>query len=152
MTDTTLPGILPGGGQMLLDTLPHAKALGMKMEDYAKGNATIRVPYREDLIGDPETGVIHGGVVTTMLDNVSGVAAFLAFSHPMPIATLDLRIDYTRPAKPGQDLIAHAECYRLTRSIAFVRGFAYDEDQDDLIATSVGAFMIGSNKQAGSNK
>lgn len=152
MAKTDLPGVMPDGGHMLLDPLPHAKALGMKMDGFAKGKATVRISYRDDLVGDPETGVIHGGVVTTLLDNTSGVAAFLAFTNPMPIATLDLRIDYNRAAKPGCDIIAQAECYKLTRSVAFVRATAFDEDVNDPVATSVGAFMIGANKKAGENK
>ncbi len=59
-----------------------------------------------------------------------------------PIATLDLRIDYMKPATPGKDLLARAECYKLTRNVAFVRGVAYHDDPSDPIATSVATFML----------
>jgi acyl-coenzyme A thioesterase PaaI-like protein len=56
-------------------------------------------------------------------------------------ATLDLRVDYLRPASPGKTVIGRGECYRLTRSIAFVRGQAHDGDPDDPLAHVAGTFM-----------
>ena len=100
------------------------RALGLEVVDYAPGRATLRCDYRPELVGDPLTGVVHGGVVTTILDSVCGLACFLGLDEPQAIATLDLRIDYLRPATPARDVLARAECYRATRHIAFVRAVA----------------------------
>jgi uncharacterized protein (TIGR00369 family) len=121
---------------------PHTHALDIRAHDSEKGVAALSVPYREELVGDPETGVIHGGVISTLLDTGCGVAAISATGMLGGIATLDLRIDYMRPAQPGKAVFARCECYRVTRSVAFARGVAYEDDPDDPVATAAGAFMI----------
>lgn len=125
---------------------PHGIAIGMTLVDRGNHRCTVRVPYAEHLIGDPDTGVIHGGVITAVLDNASGMAVRMTDDGPtegVTMATLDLRIDYMRSAQPGKDLFATAECYKTTAQVAFVRGVAYDESPDDPVATSVATFMIG---------
>lgn len=121
---------------------PQALALGMEMVLAEPSRATLKVPYRPDLVGDPDTGVISGGVVTTLLDHTCGHAVAMTMTQAGPLATLDLRIDYMRAAKPGLDVTAHAHCYKLTHSIAFVRATAYDQDIDDPVATAQAAFML----------
>jgi uncharacterized protein (TIGR00369 family) len=103
----------------------------------------MEVPWREDLVGDPDTGVIAGGVVTSLLDHTCGLAISAAAQGQMfGTATLDLRIDYMRPAAPRAGVTAEAHCYKLTRSIAFVRAEAWDADRADPIATVQAAFMM----------
>lgn len=131
---------------VLISHVPFAKAINMQILDAKEREAWMSVPYDKKLIGNPDTGVIHGGVITSALDNVSGVAVQLALPERMSIATLDLRIDYMKPATPKLDLTAHAHCYKITRNIAFVRGTAYHDDIEDPIATSVGAFMLAANR------
>ncbi|MGX1197495.1 PaaI family thioesterase [Parvibaculum sp. MBR-TMA-1.3b-4.2] len=131
---------------VLIEHVPHARALGMKVEDAARGEAWLSVPYNEDLVGDIETGVLHGGVITAMLDNACGIAVQLSLPERIAIATLDLRIDYMKPATPKLDLNAHTHCYKVTKNIAFVRGAAYHEDEEDPIATCVGTFMLAANR------
>lgn len=123
---------------------PQGRALGLVIES-VEPELILKVPYRPELIGDPDTGVFAGGVVTTLLDFACGWATALALSEPTSIATLDLRIDYMRPARPGRDLLASAHCYKLTRSVAFLRGLAYDEDPADPVAAAQAAFMLDSN-------
>ena len=125
--------------------IPHAAAIGMQLVSRGRRRCVVRVPYAPHLVGDPDTGVIHGGVITAVLDNASGLAVR---SEPdghegQAMATLDLRIDYMRPAEPGKDLYTEAECYRATANIAFVRATAYQDDRADPIATSVATFMLG---------
>jgi len=125
-----------------LGNVPHAVAVGMELVASGDGEGLMKVAWREDLVGDPETGVIAGGVVTSLLDHVCGLAVHIAGQAPTPIATLDLRIDYMRPAKPRHDVFARAHCYKRTRSIAFLRAVAYDDDPEDPIATAQAAFAV----------
>lgn len=122
--------------------VPHAAALGFEFVSMEDGVGVLRVPWREDLVGDPDTDVIAGGVVTSLLDHVCGLAVQAGRMTPTPTATLDLRIDYLRPAKPRAGITAKAQCYKYTRSIAFVRASAYDDDSEDPVATVQAAFAL----------
>lgn len=134
-------------------SIPQAVAIGVHVHSHDNGRAVVSVPYREDLVGDPDTGVIAGGVITTLLDHASGQACHSALAEHTSLATLDLRIDYMRPAKPGLEIFAEAHCYKVTRSVAFVRATAHDGDPTDPVATAQAAFMLNSNagRQAGTN-
>src|SRR6185436_9190836 len=111
-----------------------------------RGEAWSSLPYQSVFAGDMDSGVIYGGVVTAMLDESCGMAVQLALDGSRAIATLDLRIDYQKPAKPGRDIKAHSICYHVTRSIAFVRATAYQETEQDPVATAAACFMIGANR------
>lgn len=119
---------------------------GLRLDRVAPGEAWSSLPYRPVFIGYTETGVLHGGVVTAMLDESCGMAVQLALDGTRAIATLDLRIDYQKPATPGLDIKAHSFCYRVTRSVAFVRSTAYQESEDDPVATATACFVIGANR------
>lgn len=122
--------------------IPHSRRLGMKIEQIDEGTAVISMPYNEALIGDPKTKVIHGGAVSALMDTAGGAAVM---SHPeagVGTATLDLRIDYMRPATPGQTITATATCYNVTRTVAFVRATACDADTTRPVATAAGAFTV----------
>jgi uncharacterized protein (TIGR00369 family) len=129
--------------------VPHNLALGLELLffDRETGVAVMRLPYRDDLVGDPETGVIHGGAITSLLDACSGGAVFVRRWDPDPIATLDLRIDYLKPATPKRDVFAKATCYKATRNVAFVRATAYHDEEDEPIATAAGTFMLSTRGQ-----
>jgi uncharacterized protein (TIGR00369 family) len=124
----------------------YGRASGLRIDRAERGEAWSSLPYQSVFAGDTETGVIHGGVVTAMLDESCGMAVQLALDGTRSIATLDLRIDYQKPATPGLDIKAHSFCYRVTRSIAFVRSAAYQESEDDPVATATACFMIGANR------
>lgn len=135
-----------------VEGVPQGKALGIKFVAVDRGKATFSLPYNTAVIGDPTTRVIHGGAITTLLDQVSGLAVVSAIvtkdniMNMNGVATLDLSIDYMRPAKPGETVIATAHCYKTTHHIAFVRAIAHDGDEDDPVATSQATFMISQNK------
>ncbi|MBT0958597.1 PaaI family thioesterase [Alphaproteobacteria bacterium KMM 3653] len=125
--------------------LPHSKALGMGVDDLGENWVQLSMPYDPRFVGDPQTGVIHGGAISALMDTCSGAAVLI---HPdcEGTATLDLRIDYMRAATPGQRLVARAECYHVTRSVAFVRAKAMDDDRDSPVASATGAFTFARAK------
>ncbi len=126
----------------LITGLPFGREIGMRLHRAKDSVALLSVPYDASLVGDPETGVLHGGVITALLDTACGWAVMAAPATIESTATLDLRIDYMRPATAGETVYARAECYRLTRSIAFARAVAYHADPADPVATAQGAFIL----------
>jgi uncharacterized protein (TIGR00369 family) len=118
----------PDGQGRLMTGLPFSAEIDMRLHQAE--------------VGDPETGVLHGGVVTALLDTACGWAVMASPANLRSTATLDLRIDYMRPAKAGEAVWCRAECYRLTRSIAFARAVAYDDSPDDPVATAQGSFIL----------
>ena len=123
---------------------PYALAIGMEAAELADGTQAMLLPYAERLIGDPDTGVLHGGVITALLDQTAGMVARPEgpAGEETAIATLDLRIDYMRSATPGQQITARATCYHVTRTVAFVRAVAMDDDREAPVATATGAFTV----------
>ena len=144
---------MKGFAAQMLQAVPHAQALGLEITDIQFAKAFGRAPYREEVVGDPETGVIAGGVIITLMDNLGGVAVVAALEEPTTVATLDLRIDYMRPAAPGRDVLAMAHCYHVARSAAFVRAVAYEDSPDDPVAHASGVFMLDANagRRSGGN-
>ena len=148
MADSPLPPPGPASDEVLsrlsamIHLSPQARALGLQLERVDGGKLWGRAPYAAQLVGNPDTGVIAGGVVTTFLDHLCGTAAVAAMENPTLVATIDLRIDYMRGAVPGRDVLAEAHCVKLTRHVAFVRAVAYDETPDDPIAHASATFMI----------
>lgn len=122
--------------------VPFIRELGLQITDVTASKVVGLLPFRDALVGDPETGVIASGVITTILDSLCGMSCGLKLNAMMPVATLDLRIDYMRPAEPGTDILAEAECYHATRSVCFTRAIAYQGDQSRIIASAAGAFAI----------
>jgi uncharacterized protein (TIGR00369 family) len=138
------------GGRMVQGT-PQAAALGIRLVSVEAGVAAMAVPWRADLVGDPATGVMAGGVITTLLDHVCGLAvSSFALTSKLPmesgLATLDLRIDYMRAAEPGREVIALARCYKVTRSIAFVRASAFEDEETNPVATAQAAFAFSGRR------
>lgn len=128
--------------RQFIQAIPHAKALGMDLTEIGGGKATIEMPYAAHIVGDPKTGVIHGGAVSAVMDTCCGAAVMSHPAFPTGTATIDLRIDYMRAATPGQTIVARATCYHVGRSVAFVRATATDDDTGNPVATASGSFTV----------
>jgi uncharacterized protein (TIGR00369 family) len=137
--------------QAMIQFTPQARALGIEITGIGKARVEGRVPYKPEFVGDPDTGIIAGGVITTFLDHICGTAAVAAMDEPTIVATIDLRIDYMRPATPGRDVRAEAHCYKIGKSVAFVRAVAFEDSPDNPIANAVSTFMVSPNRKPGAN-
>ncbi len=121
--------------------IPHTVLLGVSLEKIEGNELTLRLPFREELVGNPETGVIHGGAVTVLLDQTMGVSAVCADDlQPSVTPTLDLRIDHLGVAPAGRDIFATAHVYHSTRRILFVQGTAWYDSPDNPIARGTGTW------------
>jgi uncharacterized protein (TIGR00369 family) len=120
----------------------HGGRLGIAYHAHGPDWAELALPWREDLVGDPETGVLASGPIIALMDMATSFSVWLKRARFVAHATMDLRVDYLRPAAPGRTVIGHGECYRLTRSLSFVRGTAHDGDPADPLAHVAGAFML----------
>jgi uncharacterized protein (TIGR00369 family) len=133
---------LEEGLQLFLGGVRHSMLLGMTLEEISEEGLIVRLPYSEKIIGNPETGVIHGGAITSLMDQSCGLAVAQAIAPDFDITpTIDLRIDYMRPAEPKKDVLAYVTAYRKTKSVVFARGVAYQDSQDQPIAHCVANFM-----------
>lgn len=122
--------------------IPHGKTLGLRLEEITESGVVVRLPFSEAIVGNPVTRTVHGGAITSLLDQSCGVAVARALAPEFDITpTIDLRIDSLKPAQPDQDIYAVVTAYRVTRHIVFTRGFAYQDERDGPIANCVANFM-----------
>jgi uncharacterized protein (TIGR00369 family) len=123
--------------------ITHGALQGIRLEQVEGEELTLRLPYRADLVGNPDTGVIHGGVLTVLLDQTLGIAGLCCDRvGNVMTATLDLRIDHLRVAPAGRDILASARVYRATRRVLFVEGIAYSESRGKPVARATGSWVV----------
>ena len=123
-------------------TVGHGRALGLDFRHSGENWAELSLPWREELVGVPETGVLASGAIVSLIDTASGTSVWVTLDKLIPILTVDLRLDYLRPASKGETIIARCECVKLTRRIAFVRGVAHGGDEKRPIALSAATFIL----------
>ncbi|ODU81528.1 PaaI family thioesterase [Novosphingobium sp. SCN 63-17] len=132
----------PVQGSKAITRHGHSGFLGMEYVGHGDDWFELALPWREDLVGVEETGVLASGPIISLLDNCTSMSVWARRGEFQPQVTLDLRIDYVRAAVPGKTIIARAECYQLRRSMAFVRGIAHDGELTDPVAHAAGIFML----------
>ncbi|MGL5999863.1 MAG: PaaI family thioesterase [Pseudomonas proteolytica] len=124
-----------------VSALRHCQVLGIEVHAANAEGMTLRLPYSPQIVGDPQTGIIHGGALTSLMDTACGMATLCVLPEFEVCPTLDLRIDYMHPAEPHKTVFGFAQCYRVTSDVIFTRGFAYQDDPQQPIAHVVGTFM-----------
>lgn len=131
----------PARASMMKTRHGHGGWLGFTYHAHGPDWVELALPWREDLVGVAETGVLASGPIISLMDNATSMAVWTLAGRFTAHATLDLRVDYMRAAVPGKTVIGRGECYKLTRTISFIRGIAYDGDPDDPVAHVIGTFM-----------
>jgi uncharacterized protein (TIGR00369 family) len=131
----------PAQASKFLLSFGHAGWLGLRYHDHGDNWVEFELPWREDLLGEPHSSVLASGPIVSLMDMASGMSIWQTTGIFIPVATLDLRVDYQRPARERASVFGRVECYRTTRSAAFVRGVAHDGSPDDPVAHVAGVFM-----------
>jgi uncharacterized protein (TIGR00369 family) len=142
MSGQPAPGFDPKAFFELARRIGHGRALGLEFKGAGDNWAELALPWREELVGVPETGVLASGAIVSLVDTASGTSVWVTLDRFTPIVTVDLRLDYLRPALQGETIVARCECVKVTRRIAFVRGVAHGGDESRPIALSAATFMI----------
>ncbi len=124
-----------------LGLIRHMNVLGMEVKEASEQSLTIELPYNESHVGNPSTGVIHGGVLTTLMDSACGIIMVNALPDVELCPTLDLRVDYVRAAEPHKSIFAFAEVYRITRNVVFTRCTVHQGNIKEPVANCVATFM-----------
>lgn len=119
----------------------HGGWLGLQYHAHGEDWVELALPWREELVGIDGAGVLASGPIISLMDNATSMSVWTRSGTFVPHATLDLRVDYMRAAKPGNAVIGRGECYKLTRTISFIRGVAHDGDPADPVAHVTGTFM-----------
>jgi len=124
------------------DHVAYARELGMRILEAEPASILLMMPPNATVLsGDTGRGWLATGVTTSVIDSACGVALHARLGGFEQIATLDLRVDYLRPARADLALHCRAECYRLTRTMAFLRATAYQDDPGAPVASACGSFM-----------
>lgn len=137
MNDSSLQAM----AERFLSALKHCQLLQMRVEHADRDGMTLVMPWSPVIVGNPQTGAVHGGALTTLMDTTCGMATLCVLPRFEVCPTLDLRIDYMHTAAPGKPIYGHAQCYRVTRDVIFIRGTAYQDDPGQPICHAVGTFM-----------
>jgi uncharacterized protein (TIGR00369 family) len=119
----------------------HGGALGIHYVGHGEDWVELGLDYRDELVGVAETGVLASGPIISLMDMAASIAVWVRLGRFRHQATLDMRVDYLRPATPGRTIVGRGECYRATKSIGFVRGLAHDGDPDDPVAHVAATFI-----------
>lgn len=138
---TTLPPFDASEASKFFFRHGHTGWLGLRYSAHGDNWVELELPWREDLLGEPSRPVLASGPIISLMDMASGMAIWQTTGVFIPVATLDLRVDYQRPSRDRASVLGRVECYRSTRSAVFVRGIAHDGDPADPVAHVAGVFM-----------
>ena len=136
---------------IIQEHIPFNRVLGLKIESMDLKSPKLRFDMRPELVGNARRGILHGGVISAVLDATGGYAIMLALAKepkpgeklPFPnIGTIDLRVDYLRPGR-GRHFIATGRVVRLGNRIA-VTHMELANDAGELISTGAAAYVVGS--------
>ncbi len=121
---------------------PQMADIGLVVTHLERSRGSMSMPPRPEWMGDPARDLMHPGAITVLADSCCGLAVGAALETNDTYATLDLRMDYLRPASPSRTTYCDAQCYRISRSVAFVRAEVHQGEPDEPVAAAQAAFML----------
>jgi uncharacterized protein (TIGR00369 family) len=127
----------------IVETPPLHAWLGLRLTEARAGEVVIELPYRPELLAtpEPENGYVHGGILATLLDLAGDFALATLVGRGIP--TIDLRVDYLRPALPGRTLVATGTVVRSGRRLGVADARVRDAEDGRELAVARGAWATG---------
>jgi uncharacterized protein (TIGR00369 family) len=126
--------------------IPFNRELGIRVVELGPGRAVLEIPFRDALVGDAQRPALHGGVISALMDTAGGAAVWTCIGESDRCSTIDLRVDYLRPA--GLDAVrAVAEVLRVGNrvGVTHIRLF-HPESPEEVVAEGKGVYSV---KRAG---
>jgi len=151
--DVISPEALLDAARVFEERIPFNRVLGLRVESVDASDVVVRFDMRDELVGNFTRGNLHGGVISSVLDVVGGLVAFLALLKRegvksledeaekfSKLGTIDLRVDYLRPGI-GKTFSSRGYVLRAGRKVAVTRMELHNEEES-LIAVGTGAYSI----------
>jgi uncharacterized protein (TIGR00369 family) len=135
--------------RVMEELIPFNKFLGVKVALSSPERVRLEIPFRPELVGDQLRPALHGGVLSTLADAAGGMALWAQLQDPTArVSTIDLRIDYLRPAKL-ETIVCEAVVVRLGKRVGVVdmRLFQPSAEKES-VATGKGVYNIKVLKKA----
>jgi len=136
------------------DNLPFNRLLGLKVEFLEIDKAGFNFTMKKKLIGNTVHGILHGGVISAVLDTTGGMTATAAAVERIQglskvevaeriarIGTIDMRVDYLRPGR-GIQFRSSGTVMRTGRKVAVTR-MELKNEENLLIAVGTGTYIVG---------
>jgi uncharacterized protein (TIGR00369 family) len=142
MTDPGLDGRLAELEELMLRGIPFNRILGIEVLAIAHGKASLKIPFRPELVGDPARPALHGGVISALADTCAGLAVWSAVREGDRISTIDLRVDYLLPARL-EDLYADGEVQRVGNRVGVAKvSLFHPEKPSEIVAEAKGVYSV----------
>ena len=129
------------GIEGFLALIPHCQLLGMTVESVSDQDLILKLEGDSRFMGNRREGLIHGGLLTVLMDTACGSASIIAVPKPEICPTVDLRLDHYRAAVAGKTIYCRAWATHLARQIVFTEGLIWQDDPSKPIAKGTGTFM-----------
>ena len=136
------------------ERIPFNKVLGLRVESLDMDSFRVKIEMKENLIGNPIKNVLHGGVISSVLDVSGGITVAMGIlkkfsdrpleeigERLLKVGTIDLRVDYLRPGR-GKFFLATGSIMRTGKKVAVAR-MQLHNDEDLLIAVGTGTYLVG---------
>jgi uncharacterized protein (TIGR00369 family) len=129
--------------QMIEELIPFNRFLGIRCVAIEDESVHVTLPFRPELVGDPMRPALHGGVISTLADLAGGTAVWRGLDDPRArVSTIDLRVDYLRPARL-ETLDAIGRVVRRGNRVAVVDVDVFHPTQpDEVLATGKAVYNI----------
>jgi uncharacterized protein (TIGR00369 family) len=121
--------------QAVLESKPFNDFLGLSFSEYEAGRVVLEMPFRDEFVVNVEHGLMHGGVLSSLLDVAGHYAVLSEVGSPIP--TVDLRVDFLRPAFSGPKR-GVGEVIRLGSTLAVADAEVQQEHEGEWSTVAVG--------------